>query len=355
MFKKISAGIILFSAALLATCGGSATTPSTTNTNPTTAPTRAAEPTVDATQSINDLATSVAVVANPPTRAPNTKITPSPMVNVTRKFHLGSLNGTLLDWQIVPGDGATCPTITDRNLALHIKLENTANKEYWIAQDMAYVFGPDDKPAPTIYDGSVGMGKSGAETALQIPASSSLDEIFCTGLTAGDDPNQMTLVLGSKGYVQVRVPLSQDGPADLGGYIETKTDKTFTYKGAAFSLPAIVVTTGVWSDQSGSGQTNPGKVWLLVKTQVTNQNNPNLFIENGEVSLDANGASIAPALDFAEMYQAAPYGLEQGKNAQGALLFEIPQDTKQVTLALKSSDSKYPDAVSVTLDVPALP
>jgi hypothetical protein len=356
-FSATSLAIVVLCALFLAACGGSAT-PSNPPTSPpqaTAAPTQAVEPTVEATQDVNALATSVAVVQNPPTAAPSGQVTASPEVKFTRKFRLGSLNGTLLGWQSVPGDGVTCPTITDRALALRVKLENAAAKEYWIQDGTASVLGPDDKPASTLYDGKVYMGKGGGESALQVPPSETQETIFCTGLTEKDDPGKMTLVLGDKNFTQVRVPLAQNGPADVGGYTEAKLGKTFTFKGADFSLPTLILTTGVWSDQSGSGQANVGKEWLLLPTQVNNANNPNLFVEPTDPSLEVDGQTLTPALGFLEMYQAAPYGLVKGKTGQGALLFEIPLETKQVTLHLKSSDGTYKDDVSVNFALPPTP
>lgn len=356
-------GIVILGTLLLAACGGNATpTVTDLSSQPTVAtgsgqviaPTAITEPTEDATKTINDLATSVAKVQNPPTVAPSGKITPAPQVNFTRKFHFASLNGTITGWQIVPGDGVTCQTISAVNLVMRVTLENTAAANYSLSSDYIKILGPDDKPSDTIYQGSVYMGKGGSETVLEVPASSTLDQTFCTGITLKDDPNKMTLVLGDKEYVQTRVPLAANGPADLGGYVETPLNKTFTFKTAKFTLPKIIVTTGIWSNQGGDGQPGIGNVWLLLPTQVDNPTNPNLFLEPTEITLQADGQTLAPAQDSNKFYQAAPYGLSKGLTAQGALLFEIPQTTKQVTLHLKSTDSTYPDDVSVPLTVLSL-
>jgi hypothetical protein len=360
--KIISLFTVLLLAVVLAVgCGGtSAATPTPKPIEPTNQPvaTEAAQPTDAAQQtdnSANDLATSVAIVQNPPTRVPSGKITPSPQVNLVRKFRFASLNGTVSDWQVVPGDGETCPTVTDRNVAIHMTFENTATKDYTLTSDLIKMLGPDDKPADSIYQGSVYMGKSGGETLLLVPAGQTVNTTFCTGISAKDDPLQLTLFIGDKSFERVRVPLAAAGTTNLGGYVTAKADKKFSFKGADFVLPQVIVTTGIWNDQSGQGQVAPGKVCLLLPTQVNNGANPNLFIEANDVTLDVGGQTLMPALNFNLMYQPAPYGLEKGKSANGALLFEIPQGTKDVTLHLKSSDGTYKDDVSVALTVPALP
>lgn len=351
--------MVALCAVFISACGGSAT-PASKQAEPTNPPaaTEVAQPTDSAQptdNSASDLATSVAIVQNPPTRVPSGAITPSPQVNLVRKFRFASLNGTVNDWQVVPGDGETCPTVTDRNVAIHMTFENTATKDYTLTSDLVKVLGPDDKPADSIYQGSVYMGKGGSQTTLQVPAGQTVNTIFCTGISAKDDPLQLTLFIGDKSFEQVRVPLAAAGKTRLGGYVTAKADKKFSFKGADFVLPQVIVTTGVWNDQSGQGQAALGKEWLLLPTQVNNGTNPNLFIEANDVTLDVGGESLMPALNFNLMYQPAPYGLEKGKTANGALLFEIPQGTKEVTLRLKSSDGTYKDDVSVALTVPALP
>lgn len=349
MFVIGLAVICLF---LLSGCGGGAT-PAPQPTTVPPARVETVEPTADSAQAANALATSMAVIQNPPTVEPKGEITPSPAVAVGRTFRFGSLNGTLVSWQIVPGDGKTCPTVTPKNVAVQLRLENTAAKEFSLRTETVKIFGPDDVPADTIYQGSVGMGDGGAATVFDVPGGKTVDTVLCTGIRK-EDADQMTLVLGDKELLQTRVPLSASGTKDLGGYATVPFTKSFTFKGSTITVSQVILTIGIWSDQGGQGQAAAGKQWLLLPTQVDNASNPNLFIEKGEITLDADGQTLQPALDFNSMYQAAPYGLAKGQQATGAILFEIPQDTKQATLHLKSGDSTYADDVSVLLTLPAV-
>lgn len=345
---------------MLAACGASAApapTSAPTTNQPSVAPiaTGAAAPTTESSSNtVNDLATSVASVKNPPTVAPSGKITPAAKVTFTRKFHFGSLNGTLLGWQIVPGDGVTCATINDENLALDVKLENTAPADYSISGDYIKVLDADGTAPDTLAQGSMGTGQGGSESGVTVPADGTLEQVWCTGLSEKDDPNKLSLVLGAQEVQQVRVPLAPQGPADMGGYVEMAFNKNITFKDAAFTLPKIILTTGVWSDQGDMGQVENGKLWLLIPTQVNNLKNPNLFVEQTDIMLDVEGQTIAPALSFSKYYQAAPYGLQKGLTAEGAILFAIPKETQQATLHFKSGDSTYPDDVSVPLTIPRL-
>lgn len=354
--RHLVLGGLMVGAGLLAACGVSSTPAPqrTVSANPTAAPAATTAPAAEATTNVSDLATSVAIVQNPPTAAPEGKVTPSASVSLNRAFRIGSVNGTLVSYQLVPGDGNTCPTITPRNLVLNVQLENTAVKDYWLTADMLKILGPDDKASTTIYNGSVGTGRGGSETTLMIPASSKIETTFCTGLTVDDDPAKFSLVLGNSEFRQVRVPFAADAAVQGSAYVQSALDKKFTYKGAEFTLPAVIVTSGVWSDQSGAGQAHNDSVWLLLPTQVNNQNNPNLFVEKGEVNLDADGKKLAPSYDFVKMYQPAPYGLAQGKTGQGALLFEIPQTASKVVLHFKSGDSKFPGDVTIPIDIPVI-
>src|SRR5262245_20756171 len=86
---------------LVIACGGGDTPTPTASAKPTQPPAAtvppAAEPTQDQTRTVNDLPTSVAADQNPPTPVPDANAaTPQSAVNLTRKFHFASLNGTLL-------------------------------------------------------------------------------------------------------------------------------------------------------------------------------------------------------------------------------------------------------------------
>lgn len=195
--------IVIVALLSLTACGGGAT-----NT-PTAVPASAvAEPTEDQTRAVTDLATSMAVVQNPPTPEPNAQAaTPRPEVKLSRTFKLEGLNGTLLSWQMHGNDGALCQTVSDAYLALQVQFENPASKAYILTHDGLHVVEANGQPPDTMGQGAVFFGKEGAGS-IEIGENSAVETTLCSDLRAADQPETMILVLGPKDNEQGRVPLA---------------------------------------------------------------------------------------------------------------------------------------------------
>jgi hypothetical protein len=282
-----------------------------------------------AVSEIEELATAVGESFEEETATPLPL--PGPEVKFTRKFHYASLDLSLLGWQMIgetTPEGISCESFMNVHLAMRVQIVNAADKAYTLYSNALQVVDANNQPASFLWEGAVFPASTGLSGDLEVPGKGEVEEVLCTDISPDVDPASLTLVLGDANHVQVRVPLSPEGSEDLGGSIEAPLNQTISFKGAEISLPKVIVTTGVWTKTGIEGQAETGKRWLVIPTQVNNTGNPNLFIEDNEITLKIDDQVLGRELTFYEAYQAAPTGLAQGLTAQGALLFQIPEGTR---------------------------
>jgi hypothetical protein len=306
---------------------------------------------------VSELEELAIAVGEDPEATATTLLLPGPEVNFSRKFRYASLEFTLLGWQMI-GDttpeGISCESLFGNvHLAMRVHVANSADRSFTLSSSLLQVVDASNRPLPVLSEGAVFPASAGEFGHLEVPGRTQVEEVLCTEVRPEVDPATLTLVLGDVDHVQVRVPLSPEGPEDLGGYLEGPLDQTISFKGAEITLPKVIVTMGVWSNIEP--QAKIGHRWLIIPTQVNNTGSPNLFIEENEIVLEIGDRVLGRELAFYDMYQPAPYGLKQGLTADGALLFLIPEDTQQATLHFKALRDGYTDAVLVPLDLPASP
>jgi hypothetical protein len=306
---------------------------------------------------VSELEELAIAVEEEPEATATTLLLPGPEVNFSRKFHYASLEFTLLGWQMI-GDttpeGISCESLFgDVHLAMRVHVANSADRSFTLSSSLLQVVDASNRPLPVLSEGAVFPTSAGEFGHLEVPVKAQVEEILCTDIRPEVDPATLTLVLGDVDYVQVRIPLSPEGPEDLGGFVEGPLNQTVSFKGAEITLPKVIVTTGVWSNIQP--QAKIGHRWLIIPTQVNNTGSPNLFIEENEIVLEIGDRVLGRELAFYDMYQPAPYGLKQGLTADGALLFLIPEDTQQATLHFKALRDGYTDDVLVPLNLPASP
>lgn len=277
---------------------------------------------------------------------------PGPEMPINKTFRYASLEGTLVSWQLIdPATVDTCLTVADQAVSLRLHLQNSVDASYvLVSGDLALHLGAADQ----VLERRTGEGLStskGYGEDIAVGAGKAVDEVLCAGLPDDADPQGLTLVLGDDNHAQVRLPLVGAAAAEGSSYAEAALGQSVTFKDARFTLSKVIVSSGVWGDASGGGQAKAGTRWVLLPTEVDNTANPNLFIEPNEITLDVDGQKLGQEMAFQKIYQAAPYGLQQGLTARGALLFAVPDDAAHATLHFTDSTGAS-TAAEVPFDLP---
>lgn len=324
----------------LAACGSTPT--------PTTSDSAEADPIVSVIEEAVENSASETDAGSETASRPNL---PGPEVAVGRAFHYASLDGTIVSWQLIdPSTLTTCLTLHDVAVSVRLHFENTADATYDLeSSEMAFHMASTNEELERRTGEGYSTSRGYSET-IEVPPGKAVDETLCAGIPDDMDPATLTLALGSSEQVQLQLPLDANATAEPGSYAESPLNKTITFKDASFTLPTVIATTGVWGDRSGGGQAKAGTRWVLIPTEVDNTANPHLFVESNEIKLEVDGQKLGQEMAFKEQYQAAPYGLEQGLSARGAMLFAVPESATSATLHFSDSSSSGSDVqVPITL------
>lgn len=284
---------------------------------------------------------------------------PGPEVDVNRTFRYGSLDLTLLGWQLIgdtTSDGATCDvSFSNAHLAMRVHIVNTVEQAFTLNTHDLKVVDANNQPLNSLTQGIVRPANSSIIASdLEIPGKADREQVFCTPFNLDADPATMIWTWGNPNRAQVHVPLDPNGPADLGGYAEMPLDEQVFFKGAEITLSKAALTMGTWAQMSHQVQPEAGHRWLIVYVHVHNKESRNLFIETNEITLQVGNNVLGRQLPFLDMYRPGPYGMLQGLTAEGSLLFQVPEGTQQANLHFKAMGGNFDDDVLVPLDLSAL-
>jgi len=291
--------------------------------------------------------------AGTPVAVPTIAGLPGPVVPLDRSFRYGPVKLTILDRQVIAdrtSSGVECSQLLSQvNLALRLKIENTAPHPYELDLGDLRLTDAQRQPLRNLSEGTFAAA-SGGVTGLQmdLEPNASLEAVICATFDPTADPAAHFVAVGTGDEARIQVPLAQEGPSELGVYLESPLAKTITFKGAEITFSKAILTSGVW-DNLSTGQAENGMLWLLLPTDVKNNSGTYLFIEDGEVRLEVGDQVLEPQLDTQETYQAAPYGLEEGLTAKGSLLFAVPENAGEAVLRLKSSSPEQDITVPIAL------
>ena len=376
LFSSFALTIFFLLSIMLTACGGgeepNVETTSGRNNSEAEEMEEAAEIVRDLAENVDELGevaelmdTAVDMMEATPRPTPELPELPSPLTEDGRSFRYTSLNMTLDSWQLIDNetsDGVLCEsdmpqfdlTVGDFAIALNVTMENTAAMPVTIGVREMVMEDGQGNPVNFLADGQFNSAAFGSQANIEFKPNETLTDVLCVGVYAGADLDTMVWVLG-EGYdrVQVRVPLTPETAVESGTYSEASLDETFTYKEVEFTIPKVIVTTGVWGKYDDEGQAAIDHKWVLIPSQVVNQNNSNLFVEDDEVRLSFGDQSTAPVMPhYDPPYRLAPYGMSINTTAEGSVLFSVPADVEEVTLHLDASDN-YEDSITIPITLPS--
>jgi hypothetical protein len=303
------------------------------------------------------LDTSVEMMETTPEPDAELPSLPSPNVIDGRSFRYSSLDITLDSWQLIDdttSEGIVCERNSgDMAVALKVTMTNSAAMPFTLGSREMTVVDAVGEPVEFMYGGVLNSAKLGQLADIAFEPNETISDVLCVGISVNDDPNEFVWLLGEgNGREQVHVPLAAETAVSASHYAEVPAGDTFTFKGADFTIPQIIITSGVWGKYNGEGQAQVDHKWVLIPVEVVNNNNPNLFVEDDEVRLSFGNQTIAPVLDYYDPpYRLAPYGMESGTTAVGSALFEVPADVQEITLELNTTREGYTDDIQLTFDL----
>jgi hypothetical protein len=264
------------------------------------------------------------------------------LVELDWAFRYASLEMTLTGWEATTGalsGGGTCAVSGSGHfVALYLTVHNTGPGAYeiWSSHMLLRDEFGGDASRYFFYP------NSGVAGDIKVSAAQTVEVVLCAPLQADLDPARLVLVLGDPSTHQIKVPLAEEGDAQLGSYAEQPLDQMLQYRGAQFTLRSMAVTTGVWNLYGGAGQVPAGRRYLLLVADVQNGERGYFSIAPSEIRLEVDGEVVGPSFNDHEQYRLAP-GLDIGLAARSMVVFEIPETATSATLRLVA-DASYTEA-----------